>query len=70
MNKVSIRDMNLPLSIDNFVEAFTGCQITFLIDFFLEYDQTTLNEAFRDMTTFMTLLNLLRIMIYQKELLI
>ncbi len=62
MNKVSIRDANLPLFVDNFVEAFAGCQITSLINFFLEYNQVTLDEAFRDMTTFIILINLLRMM--------
>ncbi len=60
MNRVSIRDVNLPLSADNFTEAFTGCQITFLIDFFSGYDQITLDKASRDMTAFMTLISLLK----------
>ncbi len=62
MNRVSIRDVNFSPSVDNFAEAFAGCQVTFLIDFFLEYDQITLNKASRDMTAFITLIDLLQIM--------
>ncbi len=59
MNRVLIRDVNLLPSADDFAEAFARCQITSLIDFFLGYDQITLNEAFRDMIAFMTLIDLL-----------
>ncbi len=61
MNRVLIRDVNLLPSVDNFTKAFAGCQIAFLINFFLGYDQITLDKAFKDMTAFMTLISLLRI---------
>ena len=38
INKVTIRDTNLPLSVDKFLEEFTGIYITSLIDFFLGYN--------------------------------
>ncbi len=60
MNRVSIRDANLSPSIDDFAKAFTRCQITSLIDFFLEYNQITLDEASRNMTAFMTPISLLQ----------
>ena len=34
VNRVTIRDVNLPLSIDKFSEEFTSCTISSLIDFF------------------------------------
>ena len=38
INKVTIRDANLPPSVDEFSEEFTGMYITSLIDFFSGYD--------------------------------
>ena len=60
MNRVTIRDANLPPSADEFSEEFAGCQIASLIDFFAGYDQMELDVQSRDMTAFMTPLGLLR----------
>jgi len=60
MNKVTIRDANMPPSADEFSENFAGCQIASLIDFFSGYDQVELDIRSRDMTAFMTPLGLLR----------
>ena len=38
INKVTIRDTNLPPSVDEFLEEFAGIYITSLIDFFLGYN--------------------------------
>ena len=63
INRVIVRDANLPLFIDKFSEEFTGCVITFLIDFFSNYDQIKLNERSRDLITFHTFIGLLRMII-------
>ena len=60
MNKVTIRDANMPPSADEFSENFAGCQIASLIDFFSGYDQVELDIRSQDMTAFMTPLGLLR----------
>ena len=61
MNSVTLRDTNLPPSVDEFSEEFTGCRCTSLIDFFSGYDQLTLHPKSRDMTAFDSPLRLLRI---------
>jgi hypothetical protein len=38
MNKVSIRDANLPPNPNELAEEFAGCYIMSLLDFFLGYD--------------------------------
>ncbi len=53
--------MNLPPSVDEFLEEFARCAIALLIDFFSGYDQLVLVPECRDMTAFMTPLGLLRI---------
>jgi hypothetical protein len=60
MNKVIIRDVNLSSSMNEFFENFAECVMTFLMNFFSEYDQMTLNKKSRDMTTFMTFIGLYR----------
>ena len=60
MNSVSLRDANMPPSVDEFSEEFAGCYCASLIDFFSGYDQLTLDIRSRDMTAFMTPLGLLR----------
>jgi hypothetical protein len=59
MNWYTIWDTNLPPSVDEFSEEFTGCQVSSLIDWFSGYDQLVLAEESRDMIVFMTLLGLL-----------
>ena len=51
--------MNLPLTVDKFLEEFARCFCASLIDFFLGYDQLTLDKKSRDMTAFMTPIRLL-----------
>jgi len=38
MNKVTLKDANLPSSVDEFLEEFIGCIAALLVDFFSGYD--------------------------------
>ena len=38
INKVTIRDANMPPNIEEFLEEFTGCVIASLLNFFSGYD--------------------------------
>lgn len=60
MNRHTIRDANLPPSVDEFSEEFAGCKVASLIDFFSGYDQIELDIQSRDLTAFQTPLGLLR----------
>ena len=60
INRVTIRDANLPPQVDAFAEEFAGMQMTSLIDFFSGYDQLSFDKRSRDLTAFMTPLGLLR----------
>ena len=60
LNRVTVRDANLPPSADEFSEEFADCAISSLIDFFLGYDQVELDEKSRDLTAFMTSLGLMQ----------
>ena len=60
LNRVTVRDANLSPSSDKFSEEFAGCFISSLIDFFSGYDQVELDKEFRDLTAFMTPLDLMR----------
>ena len=67
INKIIIRNINLPPSVDNFSENFVKCKIVSLVDFFSGYDQIELDEIFRDLTGFMTPIGLLKMTIlFQK----
>ena len=61
INRVTIRNANLPPSVNEFSEKFTKYIITSLIDFFSDYNQIKLNKKSRNLTTFHTLIRLLRI---------
>ena len=61
MNEVIIQNVNLLFNVEEFLKEFIKMYVVFLIDFFFEYDQMILIEKFRDLTTFMTFLSLLRI---------
>ena len=61
INRYTIRDTNLPPSVDEFSEEFAGYQVSSLIDWFSEYNQLVLAEESRDITAFIMLLGLLRI---------
>src|ERR1700730_1689040 len=60
INKHTVRDANLPLSVDEFSEEFAGCQIASLIHFFSGYNQVELDVKSRDLTGFQTPIGLLR----------
>jgi len=60
INKHTIKDANLLLSIDEFSEEFAGCQIALMINFFSGYDQIELDAKSRDLTGFQTPIRLLR----------
>lgn len=68
LNQVTVRDANLPPSVDEFSEKFAGCAISTLIDFFSGYDQVELDEESRDLTGFMTPLGLMRMTALFQEL--
>ena len=61
INKHTVQDANLPLSVDEFSEEFAGCQIASLINFFSGYDQIELDVKSKDLTGFQTPIRLLRI---------
>jgi hypothetical protein len=42
---VTLRDTNLPLSVDEFFEEFAGCNCASLIDLLSGYDQLTLDAT-------------------------
>ncbi len=52
INRVTIRDGNLPPAINEFSEEFNTYTITSLINFFSGYDQVELNERSKDLTSF------------------
>jgi hypothetical protein len=60
MNRVIIRDANMPPSADEFAEEFFGYAVTSLINFFFKYDQVELDFLSRDIIAFMTSLGLLK----------
>ena len=60
INRVTIRDANLPPNPDDFAESFAGLTCASLVDFFSGYDQIGLAEESRDLTGFHTPLGLLR----------
>ena len=61
MNEVIIRDVNLSLNVKKFLKEFANMLITSLINFFFDYDQMMLVEKCRNLTTFMTSFELLKI---------
>ncbi len=64
INRVIIRDANLPPSVNEFFEEFAGYIIVFLINFFSGYDQIEFDEKSRDLTAFHTSIGLLRMIIF------
>ena len=63
INRVIIRDVNLPPSVDEFFKEFVGCVIAFLIDFFSGYNQIKLDKKSRDLIAFHISIGLLRMII-------
>ena len=67
MNEIIIRDVNLSLNVKKFSKEFADMLITSLINFFFDYDQMMLVEKCRNLTTFMTFFELLKmIKLFQK----
>lgn len=60
INKVTIKDANLPPDVDEFSEDFADMHISSLIDYYSGYDQITLDRMCRDLTAIMTPLGLYR----------
>jgi hypothetical protein len=60
MNRVIIKNANMPSSADEFAEEFSEYTVISLINFFFKYDQVELDPSSRDMTAFITSLRLLR----------
>ena len=64
INRVTVRDTNLPPSVNEFFKEFTRYVIVFLIDFFSGYNQIELNKKNRDLITFHTSIELLRMITF------
>ncbi len=64
INRVIVKDINLPPSVDEFSKKFISYIITSLIDFFSNYNQIKLDKKSRDLTTFYISIGLLRIIIF------
>ena len=60
LNKVTIRDFDMPPCVDEFSEDFAGYPITSVIDYYSGYYEIILNKGSRDLTTFLTKLGLVR----------
>ena len=60
LNRVTVRNANLPPSADKFFEEFAGCAISSPIDFFSGYDQVELDKESRNLTAFMTSLGFMQ----------
>ncbi len=52
INRVIIRDGNLPLAVNEFSEKFRNYAIILLIDFFSGYDQVEFDEKSRNLINF------------------
>ncbi len=65
--KINRENTNLPPFINEFSEKFADYIIAFLIDFFSGYNQIKLDEKSRDLTTFHTPIELLRIIIFLQK---
>ena len=62
LNRVLVKDTNLPLSADEFSEEFGEIAVTLIVDLFSEYNQMPLAPESQDMTAFQTLIRLLQMM--------
>jgi hypothetical protein len=60
LNIVIRRDANLLLSIDEFIDEFTGCYIASLVDLYSNYNQILLYPKSRDLMAFFILFRLLQ----------
>jgi len=60
VNRVIIKNTMLPPTVDKFSKEFIGLKVTSYIDFFLGYNQISIDERSRDISVIMTLRGLLR----------
>jgi hypothetical protein len=60
MNRVTVRDANVPPNVDQFSTEFAGLTMASLVDLFSGYDQFLLHARSRDMTAIHTPIGLLR----------
>src|SRR6266487_619845 len=60
INRIIIKDGNLPPAVNEFSEEFSNYIITSFIDFFSGYNQIKLNERSRDLINFHTLIRFYR----------
>ena len=61
MNEMIIHDVNLSFNVEKFSKKFANILIMLLIDFFSDYDQITLVEKCRNLTTFIISFEFLKI---------
>ena len=67
INEMIIRDVNLLFNVKKFLKEFTNMLITSLINFFFDYDQITLAEKCRNLTIFMILFELLKMIKFSQK---
>jgi len=60
MNKVTVRNTNMPPNFNKFAENFAGIEVLSLVDYFFKYDNFLLDKTARNMTAIATLLSFLR----------
>jgi hypothetical protein len=60
INRVTIKDANLPFISDKFTKEFAGRAISSYLNFFSGYDQLKLDEKSKDLIAIITDLGLLR----------
>ena len=60
INKVTIKDVNISSNIKQFVKEFADLQAVSLVNMQSEYNQIELDKKSRNITGFMTVLNLLQ----------
>lgn len=67
LNTVTLKDVNLSSSADEFSEEFSDMMVAFLLDLFSEYDQIELHPESRDLTAFHTFIGLLQMWTVPQE---
>ena len=67
LDDVTIRDSDMPPSVDEFSEDFAGYPITSTIDYYSEHGQISLNKRSRDVTTCLIDVRFVRIHDYLKD---
>jgi len=60
INKVTIKDINISSNIEQFVKEFVDLQAVSLVNMQSEYNQIELDKKSRNITGFMTVLDLLQ----------